>query len=214
MKFRDQLHPTWQEVLQAQLVILDEIEAELKGQIFLPSYNHVMRALSYDFYNSKVLIVGQDPYPNPDHAMGLAFSVPREIKVLPGSLKNIFKELKSDLGIQTPDTGDLSAWCERGVVLLNRTLSCRSGESNSHIDLGWREFTEACVRALAAQDVVALLWGANAQELTKLFSVDQVICCPHPSPLSAHRGFLGSKPFSGANSLLRAMDKELIDWTL
>ena len=214
MKFRDQLHPSWRELLKDNLKLLDEIEEKVSQDNFLPDHNLVLRALSRDFFGSKVLILGQDPYPNPIYPVGFAFSVPSEIKALPASLKNIFKELDSDLGLPAPRNGDLTPWSEQGVLLLNRTLTCRSGESNSHIDLGWREFTDICVKSLAESGVVAILWGNNAQECSKYFPESKVIASPHPSPLSAHRGFFGSKPFSRANDLLIATGKAPIDWAL
>jgi uracil-DNA glycosylase len=214
MKFRDQLHPSWRELLKDNLKLLDEIEEKVSQDNFLPDHNLVLRALSRDFFGSKVLILGQDPYPNPIYPVGFAFSVPSEIKALPASLKNIFKELDSDLGLPAPRNGDLTPWSEQGVLLLNRTLTCRSGESNSHIDLGWREFTDICVKSLAESGVVAILWGNNAQECSKYFPESKVIASPHPSPLSAHRGFFGSKPFSRANDLLIASGKAPIDWAL
>ena len=214
MKFRDQLHPSWRERLKDNLKLLDEIEEKVSQDNFLPDHNLVLRALSRDFFGSKVLILGQDPYPNPIYPVGFAFSVPSEIKALPASLKNIFKELDSDLGLPAPRNGDLTPWSEQGILLLNRTLTCRSGESNSHIDLGWREFTDICVKSLAESGVVAILWGNNAQECSKYFPESKVIASPHPSPLSAHRGFFGSKPFSRANDLLIASGKAPIDWAL
>jgi uracil-DNA glycosylase len=214
MKFRDQLHPSWRELLKDHLKLLDEIEEKVAQDKFLPDHSMVLRALSHEFSDSKVLILGQDPYPNPIYPVGLAFSVPSEIKAVPASLKNIFKELDSDLGFPAPSSGDLTPWCEQGVLLLNRTLTCRSGESNSHLDLGWREFTDICVKSLAEYGVVAILWGNNAQECSKYFAESMVIASPHPSPLSAHRGFFGSKPFSRANDLLIASGKAPINWAL
>jgi uracil-DNA glycosylase len=173
-----------------------------------------MRALSRDMRESKVLILGQDPYPNPNYPVGLAFSSPQKETEFPPSLKNIFKELKTDIGVDIPMRGDLSPWAEQGVVLLNRTLTCRTGESNSHVDSGWRKFTEVCVEKIASLGVIAILWGNNAQECSKYFATDNLITAPHPSPLSAHRGFFGSKPFSRANAALVAAGKSPIDWSL
>jgi uracil-DNA glycosylase len=214
MMFREQLHPSWKETLKDYLPLLDEIEGKISFDPYLPKKDLVMRALSRDLYDSKVLILGQDPYPNPDHAVGLAFSIPAEEKKLPPSLKNIFKELNTDLGISTPESGDLSPWLEQGVVLLNRSLTCRSGESNSHADIGWRSFTEVCVAKIAELGAIAILWGNSAQECSGYFTKDKLITAPHPSPLSAHRGFFGSKPFSRANAALLAADKTPIDWSL
>lgn len=214
MIFREQLHPSWSESLRDFLPLLDAIEERISKDSYLPDANLVMRALSRDLHQSKVLILGQDPYPNPNFPVGLAFSIPKDESKLPGSLRNIFKELNSDLQIPIPSNGDLSRWAEQGVVLLNRTLTCRTGESNSHLEIGWRTFTDACVERLAASGAVAILWGNNAKECSKYFATDKLITAPHPSPLSAHRGFFGSKPFSRANALLISAGKVPIDWSL
>ncbi len=214
MIFREQLHPSWKEPLSEYLPLLDEIEEKISGEVYLPNSNLVMRALSRDLHQSKILILGQDPYPNPNFPNGLAFSIPKTESKIPASLQNIFKELSSDLKLPIPSSGDLSSWAEQGVVLLNRTLTCRSGESNSHLDIGWRAFTDACVEKLAATGAVAILLGNNAKECSKYFATDKLITAPHPSPLSAHRGFFGSRPFSQANAALKAAGKDPIDWSL
>ena len=214
MIFREQLHPSWRESLHEYLPLLDEIEVKISADSYLPQSNLVMRALSRDFYQSKVLILGQDPYPNPVHPVGLAFSIPAKEKKFPPSLRNIFIELNTDLGIDVPESGDLSRWADQGVVLLNRTLTCRSGESNSHLDSGWKAFTEICVAKLAQLETIAILCGNNAQECSKHFERTRLIMSPHPSPLSAHRGFFGSKPFSRANTALTSLGKTPIDWSL
>ena len=214
MKFREQLHPSWGELLQQELNLVDEIEEKIANQKYLPDHRLVMRALSYDFNDAKVLILGQDPYPNPFYPTGLAFSVPSDTQKTPASLKNIFKELNTDLKVESSGSGDLTPWADQGVVLLNRTLTCRLSESNSHVELGWRAFTERCVALLAEAGVVAILWGNSAQECSKYFSAEQLITSPHPSPLSAHRGFFGSKPFSRANTALIAAGKATIDWSV
>ena len=210
--FRDQLHPGWRDLLKASLDLLDQIEAELKADTFLPKHEDVMKSLSFDPTQAKVLILGQDPYPSAIDAMGLAFSTARSDGKLPASLKNIYRELVDDLGIPHPISGDLSSWSKQGVVLLNRTLTCAEGESNSHKDLGWRIFTDQVVSVLAKQGVVAILWGANAQEVEEHFPKSDCITSVHPSPLSAYRGFFGSKPFSRANQLLIAKARDPIDW--
>ena len=214
MSFRSQLHPTWQRVLAQQLDHLDEIENRISSDRYLPHNGQVMRALSYDFTKAKVLILGQDPYPNPDHANGLAFSVSPTISKLPASLRNIYKELESDLGVAAPLHGDLTSWAEQGVVLLNRTLTCRTGESNSHLRVGWEIFTEACVKALANAGAIAILWGAGAKQASRFFQPERLVMSAHPSPLSAYRGFFGSKPFSKTNRALRDARREAIDWAL
>jgi uracil-DNA glycosylase len=210
--FRNQLHPSWAQALEDLLPLLDEIESNLQRENYLPIHENVMRALTSDLSNCKVLIVGQDPYPNSEHAMGLAFSIPVKVTKLPATLRNIFKELDSDLGLGEPVSGDLTSWHEQGVVLLNRTLTCRSGESNSHINLGWREITDRCAEVLAMQGAVAILWGNNASELSHFFSHVKVIASVHPSPLSAYRGFFGSKPFSQVNMALEREGKRAINW--
>ena len=214
MKFRSQLHPSWREILKEYLDLLDVIEERVSVENYLPKPDLVMRALSKDYSEAKLLILGQDPYPAAENATGLAFSIPPELSKIPASLKNIFKELNSDLGITTPVKGDLSKWTEQGVILLNRTLTCRAGESNSHLKVGWREFTDACVRALSNSGAVAILWGASAQELSHYFLPEKLIASSHPSPLSAHRGFFGSKPFSRANAALIKSGSKAIDWSL
>jgi uracil-DNA glycosylase len=210
--FRTQLHPSWAHALQGLLPLLDEIENDLRGDSFLPLTQKVMRALTRDLSESNVLIVGQDPYPNPEHAMGLAFSVPATVTKLPATLRNIYKEVESDLGLGLPTIGDLTRWHEQGVVLLNRTLTCRTGESNSHINIGWREITDRCAQVLGEQGVVSILWGKNAAELSGSFPSDKLITSAHPSPLSAYRGFFGSKPFSRANEILERQGKTQIKW--
>ena len=210
--FRDQLHPAWRDLLKGSLDLLDQIELELKETSFLPQHQDVMKSLSFDPTQARVLILGQDPYPSAIDAMGLAFSTARRDGKLPASLKNIYRELVDDLDIPHPSSGDLSPWCNQGVVLLNRTLTCAEGESNSHRNIGWRDFTNQVVSILAQQRVVAILWGANAQEVEDHFPKSDCIISVHPSPLSAYRGFFGSKPFSRANQVLIAKARDPIDW--
>lgn len=214
MSFAQQLHPNWIKALGQKVKLLASLEEKLNGENYLPGQEDVLKSLSYDPKNARVLILGQDPYPNPIDAMGLAFSTARTDGSLPASLKNIFTELNSDLGVPIPSSGDLSPWCEQGVVLLNRTLTCRNGESDSHRDIGWREFTDAVVKFLANQGVVAILWGKSAQEVSGFFDPKRLITSVHPSPLSAYRGFFGSKPFSKANQTLLDLGKGEINWTL
>ena len=210
--FRSQIHSSWSDALQDLLPLLDEIENTLRNQDYLPSHDNVMRALSRNLADSKVLIVGQDPYPSAEHAMGLSFSVPKTVSKLPLTLKNIFKELNSDLDLGEPNTGDLTSWHSQGVVLLNRTLTCKKGESNSHLNIGWRRITDRCAEVLAAQGSVAVLWGKNAAELTHYFSSSNLVTGVHPSPLSAYRGFFGSKPFSQVNRILEINGETSINW--
>ena len=210
--FRDQLHPAWRDLLKGSLDLLDQIELELKETSFLPQHQDVMKCLSFNPSEARVLILGQDPYPSAIDAMGLAFSTARRDGKLPASLKNIYRELVDDLDIPHPSSGDLSPCCNQGVVLLNRTLTCAEGESNSHRNIGWRDFTNQDVSILAQQRVVAILWGANAQEVEDHFPKSDCIISVHPSPLSAYRGFFGSKPFSRANQVLIAKARDPIDW--
>jgi len=212
--FRDQLHPGWRDLLKGSLDLLDRIERELQADAYLPAREDVMKSLSFDPTQARVLILGQDPYPSAIDAMGLAFSTARRDGKLPASLKNIYRELVDDLDIPHPTSGDLSPWCKQGVVLLNRTLTCAEGESNSHRDIGWREFTDQVVSVLAQQGVVAILWGANAQEVEHHFPKSDCISSVHPSPLSAYRGFFGSKPFSRANQVLVSKGRQPIDWSI
>jgi len=164
-----------------------------------------------------VLIVGQDPYPTPGHAVGLSFSVAPEVRRLPASLVNIFREYSDDLGYPTPTTGDLTPWSERGVLLLNRVLTVQPGKPGSHRGKGWEEVTEQAIRALAArktEPLVAILWGRDARTLVPLLAGIPSIESAHPSPYSAPNGFFGSRPFSRANHLLEQEGAEPVDWKL
>jgi uracil-DNA glycosylase len=163
-----------------------------------------------------VLIVGQDPYPTPGHPVGLSFSVAPEVKRLPGSLVNIFREYSDDLGYPTPSNGDLTPWAERGVLLLNRVLTVAPGKPGSHRGQGWEEVTEQAIRALAAREtpLVAILWGRDARTLVPLLDGVPAVESAHPSPYSANSGFFGSRPFSRANQLLAQRGAEPVDWKL
>ena len=188
------------------------------GHHYLPAGPNVLRAFTYPFDQVRVLIVGQDPYPTPGHAVGLSFSVAPDVRPLPRSLDNIFTEYGKDLGHPPPATGDLTPWAERGVMLLNRVLTVRPGNPASHRGKGWEAVTECAIRALVAreQPLVAVLWGRDAATLKPMLdgghctSIESV----HPSPLSASRGFFGSRPFSRANELLEKMGADPIDWRL
>jgi uracil-DNA glycosylase len=186
------------------------------GTPFLPPPTRVLRALSAPMAEVKVLIVGQDPYPTPGHSVGLAFSVDKKTRPLPRSLNNIYKELKDDLGITPPPHGDLSAWADQGVLLLNRVLTVAPGAAGSHRRRGWEEVTDAAIKALVARDqpLVSVLWGKDAQRLAPLLEGTAVIESAHPSPLSASRGFFGSKPFSRVNALLAEQGASPIDWAI
>lgn len=186
------------------------------GRGFLPPGHDILRAFTYPLADVRVLIVGQDPYPTPGHAMGLSFSVRREVRPLPRSLTNIFRELHDDLNIPAPASGDLSPWCEQGVCLLNRVLSVSPGQPASHRGKGWEAVTQCAIDALRDRGgpLVAILWGRQAQELARLMPDVARIESAHPSPLSASRGFFGSRPFSRANELLAAQGAEPINWAL
>ncbi|CAB4533822.1 MAG: uracil-DNA glycosylase [Actinobacteria bacterium] len=161
--------------------------------------------------STKVVIFGQDPYPTQGHADGLAFSVAKEVSRLPASLRNIFSELSSDCGV-TRINGDLSDWFNQGVMLINRILTTGVGASLTHADIGWKEITDAVAKELGNHQVVALLWGKSAGELSDNFKPSLRIESAHPSPLSAYRGFFGSKPFSRCNNILKAQGKTPIRW--
>ena len=192
-----------------------------EGHGYLPAGKDVLRAFTYPFDEVKVLIVGQDPYPTPGHAMGLSFSV-RPGVALPKSLINIFRELGDDIGCPAPTSGDLTAWSEQGVCLLNRVLTVRPGAPASHRGRGWEEVTQCAIDALVARrrpdgsraPLVAILWGKDAQSLAPRLGETPIIASPHPSPLSAYRGFFGSRPFSRANALLDEQGARGVDWSL
>ncbi|MBB2991471.1 uracil-DNA glycosylase [Mycolicibacterium iranicum] len=187
-----------------------------EGHRYLPAGPNVLRAFTFPMENVRVLIVGQDPYPTPGHAVGLSFSVAPDVRPLPRSLDNIFKEYREDLGFPAPSTGDLTPWCEQGVMLLNRVLTVRPGTPASHRGKGWEAVTECAIRALVARrkPMVAVLWGRDASTLKPMLDDTAVIESAHPSPLSASRGFFGSRPFSRANELLAQRGAEPIDWRL
>ena len=220
-RFRDTIDPGWADALDGvgdRIAAMGEfLRAETAaGRGFLPRGEHVLRAFQQPLEDVRVLIVGQDPYPTPGHAIGLCFSVAPDVRPLPPSLVNIFKEYVDDLGLPAPSTGDLSPWADRGVLLLNRSLTVQAGRPNSHRGRGWEAVTEAAVRALAARDapLVAILWGRNARDLKPLLGGAPCVESAHPSPLSAHNGFFGSRPFSRANRLLAEQGAEPVDWRL
>lgn len=208
------VHPEWIDALASLRPRIDAIERSLEGKLFNPAPDNVFRALRYPINQVRVAIFGQDPYPNRAHAMGLAFSIPQGARPLPGSLKNIFRELKDDLGIEIPVSGDLSTWSARGVLLLNRILTAPQNESAGHVNLGWESITDEIARIVGERDVVGIFWGKYAKELMKYFPSELTISSVHPSPLSASRGFFGSKPFSKTNQLLAQRSRQPIDWSL
>jgi uracil-DNA glycosylase len=195
----------------------DFLRAEVAaGRPFLPTGDRVLRAFERPLADVRVLIVGQDPYPTPGHAVGLSFSVAPEVRPIPKSLVNIFREYEQDLGFPPPASGDLSPWADQGVLLLNRALTVQAGQSNSHQGRGWEDVTEQAIRSLAARGgpLVAILWGRNARNLRPLLGDVPCIESAHPSPLSAHNGFFGSRPFSRANAALEAQGAPPVDWRL
>ncbi|MGI5122657.1 uracil-DNA glycosylase [Marinactinospora thermotolerans] len=194
----------------------DFLRAEVAaGRTYLPAGKDVLRAFQQPFDDVRVLLVGQDPYPTPGHAVGLSFSVAPDVK-LPGSLRNIYKEYTEDLGLPMPSNGDLTPWTERGVLLLNRVLTVLPRKPGSHRGKGWEEVTEQAIRALAerGKPMVAILWGRDARNLRPLMPGVPCVESTHPSPMSAHNGFFGSRPFSRANALLEEQGAEPVDWRL
>ncbi|GAA1235286.1 uracil-DNA glycosylase [Oryzihumus leptocrescens] len=215
------VHPTWAEALQpvsAEVTRLgDFLRAEVaSGRGYLPAGEHVLRAFSRPLDDVKVLIVGQDPYPTPGHAVGLSFSVAPEVRPVPRSLQNIYAEMGTDLGLPTPSNGDLSPWADQGVLLLNRVLTVRPGAAGSHRGKGWEAVTAQAIQALVERGgpLVAILWGRDARNLGPSLGQVPRIESAHPSPLSARGGFFGSRPFSRANELLAAQGAGPVDWRL
>jgi uracil-DNA glycosylase len=195
----------------------DRLRAETAaGRAYLPAGDRVLRAFARPLAGVKVLIVGQDPYPTPGHPIGLSFAVDAHVRPLPRSLSNIYQELEADLGIPRAPHGDLSAWSDQGVMLLNRVLTVRPGAPASHRGWGWEKVTEHAIRTLVARDrpLVAILWGRDAAGLKPLLGATPIIESVHPSPLSASRGFFGSRPFSRANHLLEDLGADPVDWRL
>lgn len=193
------------------------LRAELQeGRGYLPAAENVLRAFQRPFEEVRVLIVGQDPYPTPGHAVGLCFSVAPDVRPVPRSLQNIYTELESDLGLPRPANGDLTPWTESGVLLLNRVLTVRPGTPGSHRGRGWEHVTAAAINALVARDepLVAILWGRDARNLAPHLGSVPYVESAHPSPLSARSGFFGSRPFSRANALLEQQGAAPIDWQL
>lgn len=212
----ESMHLSWRLALSDVEPLLWSIEQKLLTRSYIPSSENVMRAFADPIDSVRVLIVGQDPYPNPDHAIGLAFAVPPETFPLPPTLVNIFKELRSDIGFGVVRRQDLTSWSRQGVMLMNRNLTTEPGVSLAHQDLGWQLFTEQAVVALQkhrAKSLVAVLWGRQAAQLASLLAEATVISSPHPSPMSSYRGFFGSKPFSQVNQALSNLELPPIDWS-
>lgn len=216
------VHPSWLPTLMNQAETIARLEKflhaeETAGRPWLPAPRQIFRALGTPLEEVSVIIVGQDPYPTPGHAVGLSFSVAAHTKPLPRSLINIYRELRADAGCTPAAHGDLQPWVDQGVLLLNRVLTVGVGRAGSHRNLGWEALTAALISACGQRDgpsPVAILWGRDAHTVAPLLPDSTLITSPHPSPLSAHRGFFGSRPFSRANTALIASGRPPIDWSL
>ncbi|MYT27276.1 uracil-DNA glycosylase [Streptomyces sp. MspMP-M5] len=218
---QDIVEPGWAKALEpvaGQIAAMgDFLRAEIAaGRTYLPAGSNVLRAFQQPFDEVRVLIVGQDPYPTPGHAVGLSFSVAPDVRPLPGSLENIFRELHSDLGLPRPANGDLTPWTQQGVLLLNRALTTAPRKPAAHRGKGWEQVTEQAIRALVARGgpLVAVLWGRDARNLRPLLGGMPAVESAHPSPMSADRGFFGSRPFSRVNDLLVRQGAQPVDWRL
>ena len=208
VNLQQHLPEPWLKIVDLNL--LKSIENQL-DEDFLPESRNVFKALTLSPEKVKVLIVGQDPYPNPEHAMGLAFSVNKNVSVLPASLKNIFKELESDLGVVRTN-GDLSDWVDKGVLLLNSSLTFNPMQPRQHLNIGWNLFTKSIIEYVGKNGAIGVLWGNHAITMKDFFLPDRVIASVHPSPLSAYKGFFGSKPFSRVNQILTKQGISEIKW--
>lgn len=217
----DLVEAGWATALDSVRVQISAMGAFLRdeqaaGRPFLPAGDRVLAAFESPFEQVRVLVVGQDPYPTPGHAIGQAFSVAPDVRPFPRSLANIFTEYTTDLGLPTPTTGDLTPWAQQGVLLLNRVLTVRPGEPGSHRGRGWEEVTARAIDALVERGgpLVAVLWGSAARSLAAQLGDVPRVESVHPSPLSVSRGFFGSRPFSRANQLLEAQGARPVDWRL
>ena len=206
------VHSSWIPVLQPLSQKIESILSRIGFSEVVPSPQQIFRVFTFPLVDVRCVIFGQDPYPTLGHANGLAFSTEPSVSPLPKSLQNIFKELSSDLGVVAPESGDLLPWSKNGVMLLNRSLTTEIGVANGHSNIGWQEITEKVAAELGRRDVVANLWGRQAQELSHHFKMK--IESAHPSPLSSYRGFFGSRPFSRTNQMLESCGREPIDWNL
>lgn len=209
----------WAEALQPvqdRLAQMGEFlnQERREGHRVLPAGDRILAAFQRPLADVRVLIVGQDPYPTPGHPIGLSFATAPDVRPIPRSLQNIYRELHDDLGIPPAEHGDLTAWADHGVMLLNRVLTVRAGAAASHRGKGWEAFTECAIEALVSRGgpLVAILWGNDARSLVPRLGQVPHIASPHPSPLSASRGFFGSRPFSRANAALEAQDAGPVDW--
>ena len=231
MSLLDAVAPDWAAALSPVAPLIDDLDARLlhgvpdaapaagrpgSAPAVLPERDAVLRAFREPLAGVRVLVVGQDPYPTPGYAMGLSFSVQPHVRPVPRSLQNIFTELRDDVGAPEPATGDLTPWAQQGVLLCNRVLTVAAGDAGSHRGLGWEAVTDQAVTALVDRGgpLVAVLWGRDAQALAPLLGSVPIVASAHPSPLSARRGFFGSRPFSRVNELLVAQGGEPVDWAL
>ena len=215
----DAIPPAWQACLSLCKSEVDEISrllaiAEQSGIRVVPAIENIFTALTIDPSDISVVILGQDPYPTPNYAIGLAFAVPEGTKPLPGSLRNVFKEVESDIGRASVADCSLQTWVDQGVLLLNTSLTTESGIRAGHVTWPWEKIVQTILRHVVEVNpkVVAVLWGNHAKQFAQMFDVESIVESAHPSPLSASRGFLGSKPFSRVNETLVANQKQMINW--
>lgn len=212
----DQVHPKWRKILNNQIPFLQGVETRIaSGELTVPRPNLILRSLSWSPDDQRVLLLGQDPYPNPGHAVGLCFATQPDARPIPGSLRNILRELEADLETRVPSYFDVAKWADSGVLMLNRSLTTSPGVTSAHLGWGWQEFTDAVISGWIehrGQRSVAILWGQRAQSARPLLAAAPVIASAHPSPLSARRGFLGSRPFSRCNQELTKLQLPPIDW--
>lgn len=209
-----QIDSSWKPLFQSFEAEIAAIELVIKSQRIAPDYENVLRVFTYPISHYRAVIVGQDPYPTPGYATGLAFSVNPALTKLPASLNNIFSEYVSDTGFKSPTNGDLSSWASNGVALLNSSLTLNLDDKAEHLKIGWQRITAAALEVLAGHGCVAILWGSQAQKMGSIFPDAQQISSVHPSPLSAYRGFFGSRPFTRCNQLLISSGQRPIDWRL
>ncbi|GAB3935531.1 uracil-DNA glycosylase [Kribbella albertanoniae] len=217
----DLVAPDWAEALAPVEETVSRMGEFLRGEIaagrpYLPAGENVLRAFQSPLQQVKVLVVGQDPYPTPGHPVGLSFSVAPDVRPIPRSLANIYRELMADVGVPAPSNGDLTPWAEQGVLLLNRVLTVQPSKSGSHRGKGWESVTEQAIHALVNRGgpLVAILWGRDAQTLKPMLGKIPYVESAHPSPMSADRGFFGSRPFSRVNALLVEQGATPINWQL
>ena len=212
MALFDQLHDEWQKALSDYRPLVSTIDSLIDKSEVTPAYEDIFAAYQLPPSAIKVAIFGQDPYPTPGYAHGLAFSVAANTQPLPASLRNIYKELESDCGVTVANNGDLGRWADQGIFLLNQILTTRPTQSLAHEDFGWQEFTAATAKVVGKSGAIGIFWGSKAQHLAQYFDPRLSISSAHPSPLSAYKGFFGSKPFSKENEMLRAQGKSEISW--